>query len=126
MPFYHKKILTDKASTIALIVGGKEWVAPLVSNISISTSITWNNGGDLMTAFKDGLVEGANKAISVAQSVENMLARGGNALGGSFNGAQQGKLVTASSSFKKFNGSDTQFNTPTFTVYFIKFYIIIS
>jgi len=119
MPFYHKKVLTDKASTIALIIGEKEWVAPLTTNITIDTTIPWTSGGDMMTAFKDGIAEGANKAINAAQSIGNMGAKIGNTFGGSFSGSQQGKLVTASSSFKKFNGSDTKFTVPSFTCYFI-------
>lgn len=121
MPFYHKKILSDPASTIALISGGKEIaVAPLVDSLSVSTTITWNAGGGLIDAFQQGIAKGANNAMSIGREIQNNAANTFNRVGGNFNGSEQGILVTGGGDYyKKYGGSKTDFNLPQLSFLFI-------
>lgn len=121
MPFYHKKILSDPASTIALLSGGKEIaVAPLVDSLSVSVGVSWTAGGGLIDAFQQGIAKGANNAMNMARNIQNDLANIGNRAGGNFNGAEQGILVTGGGDYyKKYAGSKTDFSLPQLSFIFI-------
>ena len=127
MGFYYKKILEDKATTIGLIVDDKEWTCPLTEGLNVSTQVNWESGGGLIDAFQKGIAEGANSAMDMARGIQNIGSNignritGGNSKGGvSFNGAEQGRLVTGGGDYyKKFKDSQTDFNLPTLTFTFL-------
>jgi hypothetical protein len=121
MPFYHKKVLSDPATTVSLITDdGKEFVCPLTEGLNMSASITWSDGGDLFASFMDGIAEGANKFLSTARSVKQSFAHAANAVvGTSFDGPEQGKLITATSAHRKYQGSDTKFGVPPLVFTFL-------
>lgn len=126
MPFYHKKVLEDKNTTASIsfksAVEGKEleFTCPLTEGFNATAGINWVGNTEFLSTFMEGIKDGANKMLDLTRQVENTASKIANKVAGtSFNGAEQGRLITASAFYKKYGSTDYTLTIPPLVFVFL-------
>lgn len=102
---------------------------PLVTPVSMNTTMQWVQGGTLLDAFIGGVKQGVGNVLSSVGQIATELQQAKGVLTGKgmFNQAALNdflkkvryKVVSASSGYKNYDGSDTNLNVPPVEFYFV-------